>query len=132
MGVNTNKQTPKVNPDKSNKPKVRFTLGKSEQGTDARYYEPAQYLSDIKIAKVESLFRNGKGLDPDPMTLEETEGKSLKVMYRTDTEVKFCGFVTAGDATIVLDDSDIASILDSARTGEIKKAIDADGLIALF
>ena len=127
MGVNANKQAPKVNPDKSNAPKIRFTLGNSE-----RYFEPAVYLSDIKIAKVESLFRNGKGLDPDPMTLEETEGKSLKVMYKTDTEVKFCGFVTAGDAKIVLDASDVEGILNSARTEEIKKAISADELIDLF
>ena len=66
------------------------------------------------------------------MTLEETEGKSLKVMFKTDTEVKFCGFVTAGDASIVLDDSDVKGILEAARSGDIKRAIDADGLIALF
>ena len=127
MGMPANKQATKVTPDKSKAPKLRFTLGESE-----RYFEPAQYLSDIKVAKVESLFRNSKGLDPNPMTLEETEGKSLKVMYRTDTEVKFCGFVTAGDASIVLDESDVDGILESARNEEIKKAISAEELIDLF
>ena len=121
MGVNANQQTTKVKPDQSKAPKLRFTLADSE-----RYYEPAQYLSAISVAKVKALFNN------PAMSLEETEGKSLKVMYKTATEVKFCGFVTAGDASIVLDDSDIEGILESARTGEIKKAISADELIALF
>jgi hypothetical protein len=53
-------------------------------------------------------------------------------MYKTDAEVKFCGFVTAGDASIVLDESDVAGILESAQTGEIKKAISASELIDLF
>ena len=78
MSVNANKQAPKVTPDKSKAPKLRFTLGNSE-----RYYEPAQYLSAITVAKVVALFAN------EAMSLEETEGKSLKVMYKTDTEVKF-------------------------------------------
>mgnify|MGYP003153813887 FL=1 len=122
MGMPANQQaTGKVTPDKSKTPKLRFTLKDTE-----RYYEPAQYLGDIKIAKVVALFNN------PAMTLEETEGKSLKVMFKTDTEVKFCGFVTAGDASIVLDDSDVKGILEAARSGDIKKAIDADGLIALF
>ena len=121
-----NKQTANkvVQDNKSKTPKLRFTLGNSE-----RYFEPAVYLSSLKgltPAKVKSLFAN------DKMSLEETEGKSLKVMYKTDTEVKFCGFVTAGDASIVLDESDIEGILESARTEEIKKAISGDELIALF
>ena len=121
MSVNANRVTQKVNQDKSKAPKLRFTLGNSE-----RYFEPAVYLSDIRVPKVVSLFAN------EAMTLEETEGKSLKVMYKTDTEVKFCGFVTAGDASIVLDKSDVEGILKSARNEEIKKAISADELIDLF
>ena len=121
MSVNANKVAQKVHPDKSKTPKVRFTLGNSE-----RYFEPAVYLSDIKLSKVVSLFAN------EAMSLEETEGKSLKDMYQTDTEVKFCGFVTAGDASIVLDESDVEAILESARNEEIKKAISADELIDLF
>ena len=42
------------------------------------------------------------------------------VMY-IDTEVKLCGFVTAGDASLVLDDSDIDGVLNLARNGKIKK-----------
>jgi hypothetical protein len=121
MGVNTNNQATKVKPDQSKAPKLRFTLGNSE-----RYYEPAQYLSAMTVDKVVALFNN------PIMSLEETEGKSLKVMYKTDAEVKFCGFVTAGDASIVLDESDVAGILESAQTGEIKKAISASELIDLF
>ena len=121
MSVNANKQAPKVTKETSMVPKLRFTLGNSE-----RYYEPAKYLSAITVAKVIALFAN------EAMSLEETEGKSLKVMYKTDTEVKFCGFVTAGDASIVLDESDVEAILESARNEEIKKAISADELIDLF
>lgn len=121
MGVNTNNQATKVTKDVSKAPKLRFTLGNSE-----RYYEPAQYLSAITVPKVVSLFAN------EAMSLEETEGKSLKVMYKTESEIKFCGFVTAGDASIVLDESDVEGILESARTGEIKKAISASELLDLF
>ena len=121
MSVNANQQAPKVKPDQSNISKIRFTLADSE-----RYYEPAKYLSAITVDKVTSLFNNPR------MSLEETEGKSLKVMYKTNVEVKFCGFVTAGDASIVLDESDVDSILESTRAGVIKKAISADELIDLF
>ena len=110
--------------DKSKAPKLRFTLGESE-----RYFEPAQYLSSSKgltPAKVKSLFNN------DNMSLMETEGKSLKVMYATDTEVKFCGFVTAGDASLVLDSSDIPEVLEAGRNGAVKRAINAEQLIDLF
>ena len=110
--------------EKSRAPKLRFTLGDSE-----RYFEPAQYLSSSKgltPAKVKSLFNN------ENMSLMETEGKSLKVMYATDTEVKFCGFVTAGDASLVLDSSDIEEVLEAGRNGDVKKAINAEQLIDLF
>jgi hypothetical protein len=68
------------------------------------------------------------------MSLLETEGKSLKVMKETDSgaEVKFCGFVTAGDAKLSLDTSDIEEVLEVARNGVIKKAITGDDLIAEF
>ena len=124
MSVKTNTYNKVKTEDKSRAPKLRFTLGESE-----RYFEPAQYLSSSKgltAEKVKSLFNN------ENMTLLETEGKSLKVMYKTDTEVKFCGFVTAGDAKLSLDTSDIEEVLASARDGKIKKAIDGDELISLF
>lgn len=126
MSVQANQQYKKVErtEDKSKAPKLRFTLGESE-----RYFEPAQYLSSSKglnPAKVKSLFNN------DKMSLEETGGKSLKVMFKTETEVKFCGFVTAGDASLTLDESDVEEVLEAARNGDIKKAINGDELIALF
>ena len=121
MGVNANKQATKVTKETSKTPKLRFTLGNSE-----RYYEPAQYLSDIKVAKVVALFNN------EAMSLEETEGKSLKVMFRTGTEVKFCGFVTAGDASRELDESDVEYVFDNARKGKIVKAISPVELVDLW
>jgi len=124
MSVKTNTYNKVKTEDKSRAPKLRFTLGESE-----RYFEPAQYLSSSKgltPEKVKSLFSNGN------MSLLETEGKSLKVMYKTDTEVKFCGFVTAGDASLSLDSSDVDEVLEAARTGNVKRAINGDELIAEF
>ena len=125
MSVKTNTYNKVKTEDKSNKaPKLRFTLGESE-----RYFEPAVYLSSSKgltPEKVKSLFNN------ENMTLLETEGKSLKVMYKTDTEVKFCGFVTAGDASLSLDSSDVDEVLEAARNGNVKRAINGDELIAEF
>ena len=124
MSVKTNTYNKVKTEDKSKAPKLRFTLGESE-----RYFEPAQYLSSSKgltPEKVKSLFGN------DNMSLLETEGKSLKVMYKTDTEVKFCGFVTAGDASLSLDSSDVEEVLEAARNGNVKRAINGDELIAEF
>ena len=127
MSVKTNTYNKVKTEDKmaiNKAPKLRFTLGESE-----RYFEPAVYLSSSKgltAEKVKSLFSN------ENMTLLETEGKSLKVMYKTDTEVKFCGFVTAGDAKLSLDTSDVEEVLEVARNGVIKKAITGDDLIAEF
>jgi hypothetical protein len=127
MSVTTNTYNKvKVDGDKPKTPKLRFTLGESE-----RYFEPAAYLAASKgltAEAVKKLFNNPK------MSLLETEGKSLKVMKETDSgaEVKFCGFVTAGDAKLSLDTSDIEEVLEVARNGVIKKAITGDDLIAEF
>ena len=93
------------------------------------YFEIPKYLTsveDIDAGKVKSLFNNKS------MTLEETEGKSLKVMFRTGTEVKFCGFVTAGDASRELDDSDVENVYEHARKGKIVKAISPSELVAMW
>ena len=116
----------KVDGEKSKTPKIRFTLGESE-----RYFEPAQYIASspkLTVEAVTKLFSNPK------MKLLETEGKSLKVMKETDSgaELKFCGFVTAGDAKLALDTSDIEEVLEAARNGGIKRAITADDLIDEF
>ena len=106
----------------NNVPKDRYTLGDSEM-----YFEIPKYLNsveDIDATAVKRLFNNEK------MTLEETEGKSLKVMFRTGTETKFCGFVTAGDASRELDESDVDNVFDHARKGKIVKAISPSELVA--
>ena len=127
MSVTTNAYNKvKVDGEKAKTPKIRFTLGESE-----RYFEPAQYIASspkLTVEAVTKLFSNPK------MKLLETEGKSLKVMKETDSgaELKFCGFVTAGDAKLTLDASDIEEVLEAARNGSIKKAITADDLIAEF
>ena len=127
MSVKTNTYNKvKVDGEKSKAPKVRFTLGESE-----RYFEPAQYITaspKLDVEAVTKLFNNPK------MKLLETEGKSLKVMKETASgaELKFCGFVTAGDAKLSLDTSDIEEVLEAARNGGIQKAITADELIAEF
>ena len=127
MSVTTNAYNKvKVDGEKAKTPKVRFTLGESE-----RYFEPAQYIASspkLTVEAVTKLFSNPK------MKLLETEGKSLKVMKETDSgaELKFCGFVTAGDAKLALDTSDIEEVLEAARNGGIKRAITADDLIAEF
>lgn len=102
----------------------RFILGASEC-----YFEAAQYLSgQLSVEKVVSLFNN------EAMSVGETEGKSLKVLFTTPTgEVKFVGFVTAGDASVELDVDDAEAILSHARQeGAIVKAIDAKALVDLF
>ena len=108
----------------NNVPKDRYTLGDSEM-----YFEIPKYLTsveDIDAGKVKSLFNNKS------MTLEETEGKSLKVMFRTGTEVKFCGFVTAGFASRELDESDVDYVFDHARKGKIVKAISPVELVDMW
>lgn len=103
-------------------PSDRFILGKSEC-----YYEAAQYLTGkLGPADVRKLFNN------EAMSLEETEGKSLKVMFRTGTEVKFTGFVTAGDASLELDLGDVDVVMQAVADGEIDKAITVDELVDLF
>ena len=121
VATNNNKV---VTEGKVKTPKLRYTLGDSEL-----YFEPAQYLTaitELNSNKIKDLFS-----DID-MSLEETEGKSLKVMFKTPTEVKFCGFVTAGDASITLDASDIDRAMKSAQEGEIKKAISGKELVNLW
>ena len=106
-------------------PRVRYLLGDSE-----KYFEPAQYLcavAGLNSAKIKRLFSK-----PD-MWVEETEGKSLKVLLKTPAgEVKVMGFITAGDASITLGPLDIEGALEAARTGEIKRAISAEELVALL
>ena len=108
----------------SNKtPSDRFIIGES-----GCYFEAAKYLTDkLPPTKVQALFDNPSS------AMAVTEGKSLKVMFTTPTgEIKFMGFVTAGDASLELDEEDIAIVQEHIVSGVIAKAISADELVDLF
>lgn len=120
-------QTPK-----SKQPKIRFLIGST-----GCYFEVADYIctSDkVTAEKAKSLGSNTS------MYLEDTlgEGRSLKVMKKTDPkkdksfdgEIKFVGFVTAGDKKIELcmeEHGDM--ILEAWQTEEISHAINVDELV---
>ena len=121
MGMLSNRQADKTT-GAAKTPRDRFIIGTSEC-----YFEAAQYLTGkLDANKVKALFAN------PVTTVEETEGKSLKVMFHTGTEVKFTGFVTAGDASLELDNADVAKIMEHATTEPITKAIAADELVDMF
>ncbi len=111
--------------EQTNKPKVpkdRFVLGGSES-----YFEVAQNLTgEIKASDLDRLFIN------ENMTIGETEGRSLKVLFNTGTETRFIGFITAGDASISLDEEDIPRIKEAVAQGTIARAIDIKKLVSLF
>ena len=125
MAMTNNKQSNVTTNSSSKAPRDRYTIGTTET-----YYEVAGYLTGmpkLDSAKVTSLFNNPK------MHLAETEGKSLKVMFRTpQNELKFCGFVTAGDASQELSKEHIDPIMEAAKTEAIVKAVSADELIDMF
>ena len=101
-------------------PKVRFVLGSSEC-----YFEPAESLAPlVNEAAVERLLRN-----PNAQVLG-TEGRSLKVLFHAPTEIKFCGFITAGDASVELEEADFEELKDAAFP--VTRAISAEDLVALF
>ncbi len=122
MGMLTNKPN-NTNPTQAAKaPRDRFIIGSSEC-----YFEAAQYMTGhIDVAKAKALFNNER------TSLKETEGKSLKVLFRTENEMKFIGFVTAGDASLTLDNEDIATVMKHATTEDITKAITAEELASMF
>jgi len=122
MGLLNNRSNAGNESKAAKAPRDRYILGTSET-----YFEAAQYLTGKLTAdKVKALFANEK------TSVEETEGKSLKVMFRTGTEVKFIGFVTAGDASLELDSEDVAVVMNHATTEDITKAIDPDRLVDMF
>jgi len=119
-------------PEKSKQPKIRFVIGST-----GCYFEVADYLctsTKITEAKAKSL-----GSNPS-MYLEDTlgVGRSLKVMKKTDPkkngsfdgEIKFQGFITAGDKKIELcmeEHGDM--ILEAWKTEPIMYAIGVDELV---
>jgi len=117
--------------NKASVPKDKYVLGASECSYELADYikagMSAKKLSDQQqLAKVSNLF-----IKNEHMYLAETEGRSLKVMINAGGEVKFLGFITAGDASIELSEQDIEVILEEAKKG-IVKAISVDALIDLF
>ena len=139
MGMFSNRTTPKATTSNNNKSNQqlndRFLIGNS-----GLYFELASYLSGtgrVTPAKVQSLLRNQS--EHGEASIEPTEGKSLKVMFTlTGTqetqvdEIKFCGFITAGDASMELDASDIDAVMQEIANGEVVKAISADSLVDMF
>ena len=120
----------KTNPNQTNQSYSDIPLDKYNIGDTGMFMEIPKYLNGVKesidASKVQSLFNN------KAMTLEETEGRSLKVMFRTEHQIKFCGFVTAADASIELDDSDIEKVLEQGRTSKIIKAISPSELVDMW
>ena len=104
-------------------PKERFVLGQS-----SCYFETAQNLvGTIKAVDLDRLFIN------DNTIIDETEkGRSLKVLFNTGSEIRFIGFITAGDASITLDRDDIQRIRDEISKGTIVRAIENKDLVAMF
>ena len=99
-----------------------YNLGDS----NTKYELANNLVGKVSLDKVKSLFCNEK------MYIAQTEGRSLKVMFATGTEVKFLGFITAGDASIELSEEDVPAIMAAITQGGIHKAITNDELIDLF
>ena len=93
------------------------------------YYEPAVYIQETGKITADVVSKMLKNKDT---RIEECEGKSLKVMFHTGTEVKFLGFITAGDGSRELTDEDVAYILNNVEAEEIVQAITADELVDMF
>ena len=125
--TNTRNNSAQANPDSNvvemkAKQRDRYVLAGSEC-----YFEPAEYIQPAMNAdKVTALFKN------PAMEIAETEGRSLKVMFQTGSEVKFIGFITAGDGSVELTEDDVDTIMNDVSAGEITKAITADELVDLF
>ena len=122
MGMLSIKQKEKAD-NQPNQPKDRFNIGESQC-----YFEAANYLTGrMDEGKVVGLLTN----DNTSIAETEGEGRSLKVLFATGTEVKFVGFITAGDGSIQLDSDDIPTIMGQV-SGGVTRAITPDQLVDLF
>lgn len=102
--------------------KVRYVLGES-----TCVFEPAQHIAQyVDEAAVARLFVN------ENMSVEATQGRSLKVLLRTNNLVKFVGFITASDATISLGIEDAEQIVHDAVANGIIKDLTAEEIVGLF
>lgn len=103
-------------------PRERYVLG-----TSSCYFEPADYLKGrLDVAAVTRMFAN------ENTSIEPCEGKSLKVLFIAKNEIKFLGFITAGDATMELDESHVEKVTEHVTKEVIVKAVDVDELISMF
>jgi len=107
----------------------KFILGDSECN-----FEVAKYLDGkLDPAAVKRLFANPR------MSILASRGKSLKVHFEVENEnpdvkneVKFVGFITAADASLELDETDIERIAEHIGSGDIIRAVKIDNMIAMF
>ena len=115
----------------------RYTLGNS-----GAYAEPAAYLQAELDARVQDIADTDAPsveailvrllTENNAASIEVCEGKSLKIMLNTGAEVKFMGFITAGDGSVSLDDEDTPTIKDAITTHGIVEAISAKALVAML
>lgn len=119
--VNKTTTSIKSNTNDSNKEKEAWNIGKS-----GIKFEPAQYLEGkFTVEKVESMLHNTNVIIAETMG----KGRSLKVnILIDDSEIKFLGFLTDGDASVTLTKEDVAGIVEASAQG-IKKAISTDDLM---
>lgn len=127
MAIVATKEVNKVKEVRDDAPRVRYLLGESnEQGNHERYFEPSKSLRSILDATdIAHLFHN------PAMRVETTEGKSLKVLLTTPSgQVKFMGFISAGDFSLTLDEADIEPAIVAGRTN-IRKDTSLEDLKSL-
>jgi len=111
-----------ANVDKSKTPRERYVVG-----TSGCYFEVADYMKGkLDASLVKKMF-----LNPNT-SIEETRGKSLKVMFTAENEVKYLGFITAGDAMLSLNKTHIEAITQHTTEEEIYKAVNVDDLVSMF
>ena len=114
---------------KESSPREKYVLG-----TSGCYYEPADYIKELfgstdaeKAELVTDMFANPLS------TIEVTDGgRSLKVMFEMGNEIKYCGFITHGDAKMVLTENHIEAITKHVTTEEIYRACTAQELVNAF
>lgn len=124
MALEKNNTAGKLTTTSNKVPRDRFVIGKSES-----YFESPEYLAGKMTPEiVTSLLHN------ENTQLMVSKGQSLKVMFAAPTgELKFVGFITAGDGSVTMTEEDIPIVQAHIESGEpIIRAITADELIALF
>ena len=115
--------------NKNSIPQDKFVLGDSEC-----CFEAAKYLTGkLDPPAVKRLFANVK------TAIHPSQGKSLKVHFEVENnnkdvknEIKFVGFITASDASLTLDETDIDRINKYIDDGDIIRATNVDDMVSMF